>query len=151
MLHLHCPFWGFLHPHRALFAGPGLLPTSPCLLACPGCMWDAWCCACTACFGHLALHAGPILQGAGSSPTLLAAAVLMQLVLGFSFHPAAAILQAGGFPQPPGFSHGWHAWSCSCSWLHHCSPPFPMLPVIHPPCAPCRAKSSCMHLVPFIL
>jgi hypothetical protein len=37
---------------------------------------------------------------------------LHSLFWGFSFHPAA-ILQAGCFPQPPGFSHGWHAWSCA--------------------------------------
>jgi hypothetical protein len=114
MLRLRSPFWGFLHPHEALFAGPGLLPTSPCLLACPGHMWDAWCCTCTACFGDFALRAGPILQGELGHPHPFGCLQLLHSFFwGFSFHPVAAILQAGCFPQPPGFSHGWHAWSCA--------------------------------------
>jgi hypothetical protein len=88
MLHLCSPFWGFLHPHRGLFAGPGLLPSRPYPLACPEGMWGAWCCACAARFGNFAPHTGPFLQA-----------------LDCSFSPYA-LACSGGM---------WDAWRCACT------------------------------------
>jgi hypothetical protein len=86
----------------------------------------------------------PFHRGAAHPPPFWVPEAVRSLFWGFSFHPAAAILQAGCFPQPPGFSNGWHAWSC----VHAAG----FITAVH--LFPCYqadthpAKSSCMHLLP---
>jgi hypothetical protein len=61
------PVFGLFMPHGALSTGPGLPPSSPYPLACPGAHGAAWCCACAACFGAFYASTGPFSQALGCS------------------------------------------------------------------------------------
>jgi hypothetical protein len=148
LLRLRSPFWGFLRPHGAVFACPGLLLSSPYPLGCLGSMGMAvaalaqpvlglftppqgpfrrrWAvpiqprgnvgCLVQPVLGILHPALGPFCRGPAPSTTLLGTCSCVCIAWVFFFllfQPTTAILQAGCFSHPPGFSHGWLVSSCA--------------------------------------
>ncbi|KAJ7788816.1 hypothetical protein B0H14DRAFT_2627873 [Mycena olivaceomarginata] len=91
------PILGLFTPHGALFAGPGLLPSSPYPLACPG---GIWCCLVlrlhSPFWGFFTPTQGPFCMGGPPIPHPFGC---LQLVRGFSFIPPKPIFRLGACPS----------------------------------------------------